>query len=473
MENNYSCSSYPDSNTSTPRSREVDCETASYDEQLANNNNPNPNPNPNNNASNYKVKLMCSYGGKILPRPHDNQLTYIGGDTKILTVDRNIRYALILQKLGSLSDSTDICFKYQLPGEDLDALISVTNDEDLEHMMTEYDRIFRSSVKPVRLRLFLFPLSPSSYGSGGESKTEQQWFVDALNAVQISSAQASSPASESPDFLFGFDKGNAPVQAPSKVQDVAAVVVPQANVSEGARPESECGSEDSNSNRLVISDPVVSPTVEIQRQIQESQRMQIAASHEQAMNIDPRAYYGDYYTQKIQPAPATGQPRYWQEQRHMTTGGYTMSVAGTDSPVYLIPSSNGVYSSQAPSPAPAAPAGQTLRPATVQVNQGQAYYGMQRMVNQPEFYREQPMYSTMTQTPIQQQKIGTYQEAIGMVRPQAEMGYGQVGIDATGRQVYYTTSQGGMPTSYQPVVAGPGLAVNQEGKMVVNHNKAP
>lgn len=464
MENNYSYSSYPDSNTSTPRSREVDCETASYDEQLANN----PNPNNNNNASNYKVKLMCSYGGKILPRPHDNQLTYIGGDTKILTVDRNVRYASILHKLNSLSDSSDVCFKYQLPGEDLDALISVTNDEDLEHMMTEYDRIFRSSAKPVRLRLFMFPLSPAAFGGGGESKTEQQWFVDALNAVQISSGQSSSPASDNPDYLFGFDKGNAPVTAAAKVQDVAAVVVPQANVSDGARAGSECGSEDSNSNRHVVGDAVVSPTVEIQRQMQESQRMQIAASHEQAINIDPRAYYGDYYPQKIQPAAATGQPRYWQEQRHMTTGGYPMSVAGNDSPVYLIPSPT----PQVQNP----PAAQTLRPATGQVSQGQAYYGMQRMGNPPEFYREQPVYSTMNQSPIQQTKVGTYPEAIGVVRPQAELGYGQVGIDASGRQVYYTTSQG-MNANYQQVMTpadvrqGPGLVVNPEGKMVLNPNK--
>ncbi|KAI3672649.1 hypothetical protein L6452_38746 [Arctium lappa] len=462
MENNYSYSSYPDSNTSTPRSREVDCETASYDEQVSNN--PNPNTN-NNNASNYKVKLMCSYGGKILPRPHDNQLTYIGGDTKILTVDRNIRYGSILHKLNSLSDSSDICFKYQLPGEDLDALISVTNDEDLEHMMTEYDRIFRSSAKPVRLRLFMFPLSPATFGggAGGESKTEQQWFVDALNAVQISSGQSSSPASDNPDYLFGFDKGNAPVTAPAKVQDVAAVVVPQAD---SARPGSECGSEDSNSNRHVVGDTVVSPTVEIQRQIQESQRMQIAASHEQAINIDPRAYYGDYYPSPPQKIAATGQPRYWQEQRHMTTGGYPMSVAGNDSPVYLIPSPN------PPVQAPAA--AQTLRPATT--GQGQPYYGMQRM---GEFYREQPVYNTMNQQPpIQQTKVGTYPEAIGMVRPQAELGYGQLGIDATGRQVYYTTSQGmNMNPPYQPVMAqpdvrqGPGLVVNPEGKMVLNPNK--
>ncbi|KAK1435436.1 hypothetical protein QVD17_01199 [Tagetes erecta] len=441
--NNYSYSTYPDSNTSTPRSREVDCENDSYDEQIHNRN------------PNYKVKLMCSYGGKILPRPHDNQLTYIGGDTKILTVDRNIRYGLISQKLNSLIDTSHACFKYQLPGEDLDALISVTNDEDLEHMMTEYDRIYRSSVKPVRLRVFMFPLLHSTLGGGGggESKTEQQWFVDALNAVQISSAEGSLPMSENADFLFGFEKGQARAPAMLKVHNVSSVVVAQTNVKEVAHLESECGSEDSTSNSnsnsnsnnnsnnkyQVISDPVVSPVVEIPRQMHEYQRMPIA-SHEQMTINDPRAYYGDYHAQKIQ-------PQYWQEQRHMTAGGYQMSMAGTESPVYIIPSSAGVYPSTSPAGA------QTLRP-TIQVNQGQGYYGMQRM---PDLYREQ------------QPRMGTYQETIGMMnrtQAQGEMGYGQV---------YYTTSQGGMSPAYQPMVAaqGIGLPVNQEGKMVFNPNKVP
>ncbi|GJT69512.1 hypothetical protein Tco_1028798 [Tanacetum coccineum] len=64
-----------------------------------------------------------------------------------------------------------------------------------------------------------------------------------------------------------------------------------------------------------------------------------------------------------------------------------MSVAGTDSPVYLVPSSAGVYSS-ADFPLPA-PTVMTMRHAP-QANQGQTYYGMQRMVNPPDqFYREQ------------------------------------------------------------------------------------
>ncbi|KAG6436308.1 hypothetical protein SASPL_101202 [Salvia splendens] len=75
---------------------------------------------------------------------------------------------------------------YQLPGEDLDALISVTNDDDLEHMMHEYDRLCRISPKPARLRLFVFPNQNPNLNSSGH-KTDKERFVDALNNMPQSS----------------------------------------------------------------------------------------------------------------------------------------------------------------------------------------------------------------------------------------------------------------------------------------------
>ncbi|XP_057973593.1 uncharacterized protein LOC131161682 [Malania oleifera] len=455
---NYSFSSYPDSHDSSPRSREMDCENPSWDEL----------------PSNFKVKFMCSYGGKIHPRPHDNQLAYVGGDTKILAVDRSIRLSDFISKLSSLYGA-DVCFKYQLPGEDLDALISVTNDEDLEHMMLEYDRMYRASAKPARLRLFLFhlnPPAPTSFGSG-DPKSERQWFVDALNSVQMQSLETSSPpaaaATGNPDFLFGLDKGLAPDPA-TKLQDPApapAVVVPDVfpkGIPVGLDPVHE--------DRHVIGDPVVS-SAEIQRQIQELQRLQI--SHEQALlqrkcdENNPRAYPGEYYPQKVPekhapPAPApsavpvsVAPGAYWRE-RHMTTGGYPVSGAtGADQPVYIIPTPGGVYQTPA------------IRTVTSQV--GQAYYGVQRVV--PEIYREQPVYNAAP--PHQQAKVGAYAEAIGTVRPSgvADAGYAQVTYDGSGRQVYYTAPGAVMPP-YQAVAPVDGRQTgavgHPEGKIVA---KAP
>ncbi|PWA38062.1 translocon outer complex protein [Artemisia annua] len=63
---------------------------------------------------------------------------------------------------------------------------------------------------------------------------------------------------------------------------------------------------------------------------------------------------------------------------------------------------------------------------------------------------------------MEQSKVGVYEETIRMVRQQAEFGYGHVrqfgpfGVDSTGRQVYYMTSQGSMDLTYQPVVAATG-----------------
>ncbi|KAF7144204.1 hypothetical protein RHSIM_Rhsim05G0182000 [Rhododendron simsii] len=93
----------------------------------------------------HKVKLMCSYGGKIQQRPHNHHLTYAGGNTKILVIDRRVAFSDILAKLTSFSgaapDDDVVSFKYQLPDKDLDALVSViNNDDDLEHMLADYDR---------------------------------------------------------------------------------------------------------------------------------------------------------------------------------------------------------------------------------------------------------------------------------------------------------------------------------------------
>ncbi|CAL5332620.1 unnamed protein product [Camellia sinensis] len=460
---NHSYSSYPDSGNSSPRSREIDCENASWDEPL---------------SSNYKVKFMCSYGGKIHPRPHDNQLTYVGGDTKILAVDRSIKFSALISKLSALCDS-QVSFKYQLPGEDLDALISVTNDEDLEHMMMEYDRLCRASAKPARLRLFMFPLNhPPATGFGtGETKSERQWFVDALNSVQIQPLDVSSPPSAAnPDFLFGLEKGHAPLPTAAKVLDLPPP--PPQMV-----PETHAVLEE---DRHVIGEPVVTPA-DYQRQIQEFQRLQIGG-HEQGMyqrkidEANPRAYAGDYYAQKLPeklppPQPVTAPASYWQE-RHLTTGGYPVAAAtGPEPPVYLIQTPSGVY--QTP----------VMRPLT-----GQAFYGIQRTV--PEMYREQPVYNVPPPS-IQQPKVGGYSEAIGMVRPPppaaaavggvgvAEPGYSTVTYDGGVRQVYYTT-QGGVVQPYQAVSAvaapsvdgrqggGGGGAWNPEGgKVVASASQTP
>nr|XP_017222426.1 PREDICTED: uncharacterized protein LOC108199209 isoform X1 [Daucus carota subsp. sativus] len=106
-----------------------------------------------------KVKFMVSYGGKIQQKLQNHQLSYVGGDTKILSVDYSIKFLDIVAKVNSLFNinTSQFQLKYQLPGEDLDALVTLINDEDVENMMFEYYRAQLNSTKPMKLRLFLFP----------------------------------------------------------------------------------------------------------------------------------------------------------------------------------------------------------------------------------------------------------------------------------------------------------------------------
>ncbi|RDX86861.1 hypothetical protein CR513_31747 [Mucuna pruriens] len=162
-----------------------------------------------------RVRFMCSFGGKIVPRPHDNQLRYVGGDTRIVAVHRSISFSALILKLSKLSGTSNITAKYQLPNEDLDALISVTTDEDVENMMDEYDRVAQNhNPRSARLRLFLFPEGEDSRASSissllNGSTNRENWFLDALNGgvsgLERGRSEASSMVSEVPDYLFGLD----------------------------------------------------------------------------------------------------------------------------------------------------------------------------------------------------------------------------------------------------------------------------
>ncbi|RYR39139.1 hypothetical protein Ahy_A09g044596 [Arachis hypogaea] len=86
-----------------------------------------------------EAKFLCSYGGEINPRGHNNKLAYVGGTNKLLYVDRRIDFTAMVAKISSLFDGAcngHYFFKYQVPGsDDLNALVSVTNDRDLHNMM--------------------------------------------------------------------------------------------------------------------------------------------------------------------------------------------------------------------------------------------------------------------------------------------------------------------------------------------------
>ncbi|XP_050364566.1 uncharacterized protein LOC126783188 [Argentina anserina] len=479
MENNYSYSSYPDSGDSSPRSREVDFE------------NPPPWEESSQQQQNYKVKFMCSYGGKILPRPHDNQLCYTGGETKILAVDRSINLPALLSRLSSLSDSSDVSCKYQLPGEDLDALISVTNDDDLDHMMHEYDRLYRASVRPARMRLFLFPLI-NHCDSFGSDRSDRDRFVEALNSgpAPLPDPTPKPPVQNNVHFIPGWPKAGVAAA-------VTSAVPPPPPASDQLPPPPEFQARSGLGDRVVGSDLVVSP-VEFQRQLQDLQRLQIGEqtdhqyhrrkSDDNLVGGGGGGYgvAGDYFNMQKVPEklPAVTVPPqvsapvgYWPENKHVSSVGFPGTVAGAlpdhhqQQSMYMINAGaggGGVY--HVPP---------MVRSVTGPTSQG--YYHMQQQQQQQrmpsDVYRDQPVYGAIPQP--QQQTSSLPPQAPKYVATYPETTpYTQVAYDSvTGRQVYYTPQGGGVVQPPQQAYSAVGPAavsgemrvaggLSQEGKVV-------
>ncbi|XP_051126897.1 uncharacterized protein LOC127248553 [Andrographis paniculata] len=159
-----------------------------------------------------KLRLMCSYGGHIVPRPHDKCLFYASGETRIVALDRRTTASSLSALTAHLSrvlfHNRPFLLKYQLPSEDLDSLISVVTDEDLSIMLEEHDRI----APPARIRIFLFPVKPESLGSTLVDPKSDTWFSDALKNTRILQKGQSADSG----FLMGLGSDlEAPVECRS------------------------------------------------------------------------------------------------------------------------------------------------------------------------------------------------------------------------------------------------------------------
>lgn len=157
-----------------------------------------PSSAPGSNDENPRVKFLCSFSGSILPRPQDGKLRYVGGETRIVSVPRDIGYEELMGKMKELFDMAAV-LKYQQPDEDLDALVSVVNDDDVTNMMEEYDKL-GSGDGFTRLRIFLFSHPDQDGGSShfvDVDDTERR-YVDALNNLNDASDFRKQQVGESP-----------------------------------------------------------------------------------------------------------------------------------------------------------------------------------------------------------------------------------------------------------------------------------
>ncbi|KAL2454748.1 Protein kinase superfamily protein with octicosapeptide/Phox/Bem1p domain [Abeliophyllum distichum] len=139
----------------------------------------------NGSVSGRKVKFLCSFGGKILPRPSDGALRYVGGQTRIISVRRDVSFGELVQKMAD-TYGQNVVIKYQLPEEDLDALVTVSCPDDLENMLDEFEKLERSSDGSAKLRVFLFSPSELEFASLlhiGDIQDGGQRYVEAVNGI--------------------------------------------------------------------------------------------------------------------------------------------------------------------------------------------------------------------------------------------------------------------------------------------------
>ncbi|XP_042029255.1 uncharacterized protein LOC121776176 isoform X1 [Salvia splendens] len=142
-------------------------------------------------GSSRRLKLLCSFGGTIMPRPSDRKLRYVGGETRILRINKDISWEELKQKASAMYNEPH-SIKYQLPGEDLDALVSVSSDEDLQNMMEECKAFDDGGSQ--KLRIFLISnndLDDSQLAlesTDGESEIQ---YVVAVNGMDFGSRRNS------------------------------------------------------------------------------------------------------------------------------------------------------------------------------------------------------------------------------------------------------------------------------------------
>ncbi|CAL4943795.1 unnamed protein product [Urochloa decumbens] len=117
------------------------------------------------------MKLVCSHGGRLMPRGPDGAARYAGGETRVLAVPRDTSFRDLARRLQEMTGGAEVrAVRHRLADEALeDVLVSVTCDEELAHMRHEYDRLL--ATRPAaRFRVFVTTAAaaaPPAAGSGG------------------------------------------------------------------------------------------------------------------------------------------------------------------------------------------------------------------------------------------------------------------------------------------------------------------
>ncbi|KAJ0090397.1 hypothetical protein Patl1_13132 [Pistacia atlantica] len=115
-----------------------------------------------------KLKLVCSFNGEFHIRPLSNKLRYIGGEARIVSVDRNISFSKLRLKISDICPNIrSFTLRYQLPltgrsrkdneADDEMPLVLIASDDDVKCMVDEYDKL---ELNGKHGRLWVFDPNP-------------------------------------------------------------------------------------------------------------------------------------------------------------------------------------------------------------------------------------------------------------------------------------------------------------------------
>ncbi|KAI8002069.1 hypothetical protein LOK49_LG09G02806 [Camellia lanceoleosa] len=150
---------------------------------------------------------------KSCPGPSDGKLRYVGGETRIMRISKGISWQELMQKTLTIYNQVHV-IKYQLPGEDLDSLVSVSCDEDLQNMMEECNLLEDGGSQ--KLRMFLFSSSDfddSQLGLGSLEERVADELVGAVTAPLTTNMPSSANVSSQPVAMSSSNTSESNSQA--------------------------------------------------------------------------------------------------------------------------------------------------------------------------------------------------------------------------------------------------------------------
>jgi len=126
-----------------------------------------------------RMKFLCNFGGRFLPRPVDGKLRYVGGEKHLIQINQGLSWQGLISKTTKLIRQAHIV-KYHLPGEQVNVLISVASDDDVHHMIDECIVLEESKERPT---MYLFTDEDDEHhvhfvvGGSSDEDTEAQYIA--------------------------------------------------------------------------------------------------------------------------------------------------------------------------------------------------------------------------------------------------------------------------------------------------------